>query len=97
MILVFDAYRVKGRKSSEQDLSGLKIVYTGEGQTADQYIERLAAQYGRQYDMTVATSDLLIQGAAWGSNCRRMSARELKLAVDQELENLMKQFRGTLS
>ncbi|MBR3105541.1 MAG: NYN domain-containing protein [Lachnospiraceae bacterium] len=97
VILVFDAYRVKGRKSSEQDLLGLKVVYTGEGQTADQYIERLAAQYGRQYDMTVATSDLLIQGAAWGSNCRRMSARELKLAVDQELENLMKQFRGTLS
>lgn len=97
VVLVFDAYRVKGRKSSEQDLSGLKVVYTGEGQTADQYIERMAAQYGRQYDMTVATSDLLIQGAAWGSNCRRMSARELKLEVDRELDQLMKQFRGTLS
>ena len=92
VVLVFDAYRVKGRKSSEQDLSGLKIVYTAEGQSADRYIEKLAAQYGRSCDMTVATSDLLVQGAAWGNSCMRMSARDLKLAVDRELEMLMEQY-----
>ena len=43
--------------------------------------------------MTVATSDLPVQTVAWGSNCRRMSARELKLVVEQELEDLMRKFR----
>lgn len=89
VILVFDAYRVKGRGRTEQDMPNLKVVYTGEGETADQYIESLAAKYGRKRDMTVATSDLLEQTVAWGSNCRRMSARELELSVKQELEKIM--------
>ena len=70
-------------------MPNLKVVYTGEGETADQYIESLAAKYGRKRDMTVATSDLLEQTVAWGSNCRRMSARELELSVKQELEKIM--------
>ncbi|MCR5119081.1 MAG: NYN domain-containing protein [Lachnospiraceae bacterium] len=92
VILVFDAYRVKGRGRSTLDLPNLKVVYTAEGETADAYIEGLAAKYGRKKDMTVATSDLLEQTVAWGSNCRRMSAKELELAVKQEVAELMEKY-----
>ncbi len=92
VILVFDAYRVKGRGRSTLDLPNLKVVYTAEGETADAYIEGLAAKYGKKKDMTVATSDRLEQTVAWGSNCRRMSARELEMAVAREVYELMKKY-----
>ena len=93
LILVFDAYRVKGLGHTQQVGEGFRVVYSAEGETADRYIERLSAKYGQKYDMIVAASDRLVQTVSWGNNCRRMSARELKLAVEQELEDLMKQYR----
>ncbi|MCR4641635.1 MAG: NYN domain-containing protein [Lachnospiraceae bacterium] len=89
VLLVFDAYRIKGRSSSKQSLPNLQLVYTGEGQTADQYIERFAAENGKKYDITVATSDRLEQTVAWGNCCRRMSARELEQRVSEEREKLL--------
>ncbi len=40
VIVVFDAYRVKGRPGSFENYQNIKLVYTAEDQTADQYIER---------------------------------------------------------
>ncbi|MBR1472364.1 MAG: NYN domain-containing protein [Lachnospiraceae bacterium] len=93
VILVFDAYRVKGRKSTEAAHAGLRIVYTGEGETADQYIERFANQNGRKYHVTVATSDRLEQMTVWANNCRRISARELEQKIKEDTRRLLQEYR----
>ena len=55
----------------------MHIVYTKENETADAYIEALAAQIGRNYAVRVATSDALVQLSSLRSGVLRMSAREL--------------------
>jgi len=41
IIIVYDAYRVKGKRPSCEYFKGLEVIYTGEGETADVFIERL--------------------------------------------------------
>ncbi|HCM91672.1 MAG TPA: translation elongation factor G, partial [Lachnospiraceae bacterium] len=88
IILVFDAYKVKGRTASEQKIGNVKVVFTEEDETADSYIERFAAENGRKYDVTVATSDNLEGGLARGSSCRLISARELERYVRDRVQEL---------
>ncbi len=40
LILVFDAYRVKGHATEILDYHNIHVVYTKEAETADQYIEK---------------------------------------------------------
>ena len=40
IIIVYDAYRIKGKAFYEY-FKGLEVIYTGEGETADAFIERL--------------------------------------------------------
>ena len=82
VIIVFDAYKVKGRKSDENKYKNLSVVYTGEEQTADAYIEALAHKMGRKYDVTVATSDGLEQVTVLSQGCRTISATELKADME---------------
>lgn len=88
VIIVFDAYKVRGRTVSENTAGRLKVVYTGEDQTADQYIERFASVNGKKYDVTVATSDNLEQIITRGSSCSLISSRELETIVKDELKGL---------
>ncbi|MCR5250291.1 MAG: NYN domain-containing protein [Lachnospiraceae bacterium] len=92
IVLVFDAYRIKGRARSEQEIGDMTVVFTAEGETADQYIERFTAKHGKKCDVTVATSDRLEQTVAWGNNCRRLSARELELKVKKEMAELLEKY-----
>lgn len=78
LILVFDAYKVKGNIGKMQQYHNIQIVYTKEAETADQYIEKAAHTMGREYDVTVATSDGLEQLIVWGQGCRLLSARQLE-------------------
>ena len=78
LIVVFDAYRVKGHETEISDYLNIHVVYTKEAETADQYIEKFAHTHGRKYDVTVATSDGLEQIIIRGQGCRLLSARELK-------------------
>ena len=78
LIVVFDAYRVKGHETEITDYMNIHVVYTKEAETADQYFEKFAHTHGRKYDVTVATSDGLEQIITRGQGCRLLSARELK-------------------
>lgn len=78
LIVVFDAYRVKGHETEITDYLNIHVVYTKEAETADQYIEKFAHTHGRKYDVTVATSDGLEQIIIRGQGCHLLSARELK-------------------
>ena len=77
LILVFDAYKVKGNPGSVEIYHNIHVVYTKEAETADQYIEKTVHEIGRKYRVTVATSDQLEQVIILGQGGQRMSAREL--------------------
>lgn len=80
VIVVFDAYRVKGN-ASMMDYHNIHVVYTKEAQTADAYIERFAHENGKKYFVTVATSDGMEQIIIRGQGCLLLSAKELEAEV----------------
>lgn len=83
MILVFDGWRVQGNPGSHANRGSLEVVYTKAGQTADAYIEKLVAVLKNEYQLHVATSDGLIQNSVLTKGARRISARELELAIER--------------
>jgi predicted RNA-binding protein with PIN domain len=78
IIIVFDAYKVKGNRGEEEREKGLTIVYTKEAQTADAYIEKTAKELTKEYNVTVATSNALEQLIIFGSGAFRLPARMLE-------------------
>ncbi|MDY3118140.1 MAG: NYN domain-containing protein [Peptoniphilus sp.] len=81
VILVFDAYRVKGNGGSLEKKEHMDIVFTKETVTADRYIESEIASMGRVRDVTVATSDYVEQQIIMARGGKRISARELQMLV----------------
>ena len=77
VIVVFDAYRVKGGTGSTQRIGGVDVVYTKEAETADTYIERISHELAKDYRVRVATSDGMEQIIILGNGAYRMSAAEL--------------------
>ncbi|MDD3338923.1 MAG: TetM/TetW/TetO/TetS family tetracycline resistance ribosomal protection protein [Lachnospiraceae bacterium] len=92
LILVFDAYKVKGNPETVLQYHNIQIVYTKEAQTADAYIEKFAHEMGRKHDVVVATSDGLEQIIILGQGCRLFSARELKEELERTNEEVRSQF-----
>lgn len=78
LILVFDAYRVEGKQREIIKYHNIHVVFTKEAETADQYIEKVAHELGRKYQVTVATSDALEQVIILGQGAQRMSAQGLR-------------------
>ena len=83
VILVYDGYKSKGNLGSIIRYHNIDIVYTKEDETADQYIEKVAHQMGREVSIRVATSDATEQIIVFGKGAARMSARELKLEIEE--------------
>ena len=82
LILVFDAYKVEGHVEEIITYHNIYVVYTKEAETADQYIEKTVHRIGRQYQVTVATSDGLEQVIIMGQGAHRISARGLKKEIE---------------
>lgn len=91
LIVVFDAYRVKGHQTEILDYHNIHVVYTKEAETADAYIEKFAHENGRKFDVTVATSDGLEQIIITGQGCRLFSAREFANEVSAVSVSLREQ------
>ncbi len=92
LIVVFDAYRVKGHAVEYLDYHNIHVVYTAEAETADRYIERFAHDYGRKYKITVVTSDNQEQIIVMGQGCLRMSSREFEKEAAEVVRNNMERF-----
>lgn len=98
LILVFDAYKVKGNPGSVETYHNIHVVYTKEAETADQYIEKTVYEIGRKYRVTVATSDQLEQVIILGQGGQRMSARELLedvIEVSHQIRETARQKRSS--
>lgn len=93
IVLVFDAYNVKGSVERKFDYHGLHVVYTKEGELGDVYISKMVKEIGHDFTVKIVTSDGLIQLQAIGSGVLRLSAREFRdevLAVDDEIREYLK-------
>ena len=96
VIVVFDAYKVKGGTRSVERHHNIDVVYTKEAETADTYIEKASYQLGKRYRVRVATSDYTVQLIILGNHATRISASAFKKEVDQvnaEIEQLLEQYR----
>lgn len=82
VMVVYDAYKVKGRHTEEKIYQNITVVYTGEALTADRYIERYAHENSSKYDITVVTSDGMEQIIVSGAGANITSAREFREEVD---------------
>ena len=97
VVVVFDGYRVPGGQGEKFDRSGLHVVFTRQGETADAYMEKLADEIGKNDSVRVVTSDALIQLTALRAGVLRMSAREFRqelAQVAQQLEAAIRDLNG---
>ena len=83
VILVFDAYKVKGNPGSVRTVNGIKVVYTKEAETADTYIERATYELRKERRVRVATSDNMEQVIILGHGAMRVSAHSFHAEVEE--------------
>lgn len=87
LILVFDAYRVKGQHREVETVNGITIVYTREAETADMYIEKASHKLAKNNRVRVVTSDALEQMIILGNGALRVSSlaflEEVRQAEDE--------------
>lgn len=82
LILVFDAYKVKGNPGEVENVHNISVVYTKEAETADMYIEKVTHKLGKKYRVRVATSDGMEQMIILGHGALRVSATMFRTEVD---------------
>ncbi len=85
VIVVFDAYRVKGGEGSIETHDNISVVYTREAETADTYIERATYELSdtSRNHVRVVTSDRLEQLIITGNNAHKVSVDDFKAEVEQ--------------
>ncbi|MFU2205575.1 NYN domain-containing protein [Streptococcus pluranimalium] len=90
IICVFDAQFVPGSRQ-RYDQYRVEVIFTEEDETADSYIERLAAELNNPINLVeVATSDLNEQWTVFSQGALRIPARELEERVNTVKSDLDK-------
>lgn len=96
VILVFDAYKVKGNPGSVEKYKNIHIVYTKEAETADAYIEKATYDMRKQYRVRVATSDGMEQLIILGHGAARIPANVFLQEVQHahtEIREIVQKYR----
>lgn len=91
VIVVFDAYRVAGHPVEQLKYHNIYEVYTREAMTADEYIEEMTQELKKQYRVTVATGDQVVQVITWGAGAIIWSAAGLQeeiIRTEKEIRNI---------
>ena len=92
LIVVFDAYKVKGNKREIERVNNISVVYTKEAETADMYIEKTAHKLAKNHRVRVVTSDGMEQLIILGNGALRVSSRaffdEVK-AAEEEIRQII--------
>jgi predicted RNA-binding protein with PIN domain len=94
VVVVFDG--TGARANSESVPGGIQVFYSGGGKTADCIIERLAAKYGGEQEITVATNDNLVRQTVitFGGLAISVDAlRDLVGEADRDVSRLIRQHR----
>jgi len=91
VVAVFDG---QGGKFSEATVpGGIQIFYSATGQTADAIVERLAAKYAADHEITVATSDLMEQQTATSFGALVVSAEGLRPWLEDARADLTREIK----
>ncbi len=88
VILVFDAYKVKGNGREVEKINNITVVYTKEAETADMYIEKASYKLARNNKVRVVTSDALEQLIILGNGALRVPSREFLFEIQQAEEEI---------
>lgn len=91
IMVVFDAYRLQGHPVEVLDYHNIRVVFTKEAETADQYIEKFAVRHAKEYSITVATSDGLEQVIIRGQGCALLSAKDLQDEIERSKADFKEQ------
>lgn len=83
VVVVFDAYKVRGGSGKKYTADNVNVVYTQEHELADVYIERLVSEIGKNEKVRVVTSDNLIQLSAIRLGVLRISAADFEEEVGE--------------
>ncbi|MBP1914339.1 NYN domain-containing protein [Lederbergia galactosidilytica] len=95
VIIVFDAYEVKGIEKRYKNHK-VEVIFTKIEETADERIEKLAIELSnRRTQIYVATSDYTEQWAIFGQGALRLSARELLIEVQAIDNSIGKSLKST--
>lgn len=94
VIVVFDAYKVKGNPGEITSYHNIDVVYTKEAETADRYIERTSHELSKNYTVTVVTSDGAEQVIIRGAGCLLMSSKEFWEDVELMNGEIEKELSG---
>lgn len=81
VVVVFDGYKSGRKQRSEDRVSGVRVVFTMQGETADNYIEAVCDKTPRYREVRVATSDGVEQTVTMGRGAVRISSRELLIEL----------------
>ncbi len=95
VVVVFDGK--SGTAAPDSAPGGIQILYSATGQTADQIIERLAGAYGRQYDLTVATDDMLEQQTVAALGAYPLSTEGLRDRLAEASSDFRRELRARRS
>ena len=91
VVLVFDG---QGGKAAEDTAPGsIQIFYSATGQTADAVIERLAAKYAGEHDITVATGDFLEQQTVSSFGAYTTDPEGLRTLVENAQADVARQLK----
>lgn len=82
LILVFDAYRVKGQHREVEKINNINVIYTKEAETADMYIERATHTLAKNNRVRVVTSDGMEQLIILGNGALRVSSQAFLTEVE---------------
>lgn len=97
LILVFDAYRVKGKHREVERVNNINVVYTKEAETADMYIEKVTHKLAKNHKVRVVTSDGLEQYIILGHGALRVSSDAFLQEVRQaegEIKQLIEEINS---
>ena len=84
--VVFDGKGVKA--SSDGTPNGIAVFYSQSGQTADSIIERLAAKYAKDHEVTVATNDRLERTTAEAFGSNTISGMQLRAEMESAIDSV---------
>lgn len=90
VILVFDAYKVKGSTREVEQINNINVVYTKEAETADMYIEKVSHKLAKNHKVRVVTSDALEQIIILGNGALRVSSREFLYEIEQAQKDIQR-------
>lgn len=96
VIIVFDAYKIKGGERSVENYGGIYVVYTEEAESADTYIEKITYQMKSKYRVRVVSSDNAEQTIVLGNKARPVRAQTFRKeydAVNESIQQWLKEHK----